>query len=190
VDDSHKHFEDALRAGAYESAWRYCCRLTSTYEDAQDLLQESVGIALGQFSRLRDRARFKPWLLAIVRSRFLRLRDRARFKPWLLAIVRSRFLMQLRSRKLTVPLEEELVGQIEGESDPESEALLALLRALPASQREVLELFYLHDLSLRELGSVLGVPAIAARHRLHRAREALRRAAIGKKVIPMDVTEV
>ena len=42
VDDSGQQFEDALRGGPYEAAWRYCCRLTSTYEDAQDLLQDAL----------------------------------------------------------------------------------------------------------------------------------------------------
>jgi RNA polymerase sigma factor (sigma-70 family) len=160
VDDSHKQFEDWLRAGAYDSAWRYCCRLTSSYEDAQDLLQESVGIAFRKHARLRDASRFRSWLLAIVRSRFL---------------------MQLRSRRLTVPLEEELLGQVETLSEG-AEELLAHMRQLPVAQREVLELFYFEGLSLEELGRVLAVPEIAARHRLHRAREALRRSVQGQPV--------
>jgi RNA polymerase sigma-70 factor, ECF subfamily len=153
VDDSDQRFEDALRAGAYQAAWRYCCRLTTSYEDAQDLLQDSVGHAYRRFGALRDAGRFKAWLLAIVRSRFL---------------------SQLRSRKLTVPLEEELLGQIETGEGGDDE-VLAHLRLLPPAQREALELFYIEGLSLAELGSVLGIPAVAARHRLHRAREALRR---------------
>jgi DNA-directed RNA polymerase specialized sigma24 family protein len=39
----------------------------------------------------------------------------------------------------------------------------------------LLILFYIEGLSLAELGRVLNLPAIAVRHRLHRAREALRR---------------
>jgi DNA-directed RNA polymerase specialized sigma24 family protein len=71
VDDSRQRFEDALRTGAYDNAWRYCCRLTASYEDAQDLLQDSLGHAVAQYARLRSRDSFRAWLLAIVRTRFV-----------------------------------------------------------------------------------------------------------------------
>jgi RNA polymerase sigma-70 factor (ECF subfamily) len=147
-------FESALRAGAYGAAWRYCCRLAGSIDAAQDLLQDSLAQALRQFATLRDRSAFRPWLLAIIRRQFLQ---------------------QLRARRLAAPLEAELPGQVEAEPDADSELVAWGLRRLPAAQRELLELFYIEGLSLAELGQVLHVPAVAARHRLHRAREALRR---------------
>lgn len=148
-------FETALRDGAYAVAWRYCCRLTASADDAQELLQDSIAHALPRFAQLRERDAFRGWLLAIVRTRHL---------------------MALRARRYCVPLEAELAAQLEAEPNPDTEAVLHALRSLPAPQRELLELFYIGDLSLTELSRVLGVPAAAAKHRLHRAREALRRA--------------
>lgn len=153
-DNSHSAFEVALRAGAYESAWRYCCRLTATSDDARDLLHDSLAHALRMYPRLRKGSSLRGWLLAIVRTQFL---------------------SGLRSKRLTVPLEDELLGQLEAPPDAEHELVLACLRGMPAAQRELLELFYIEDLSLAELGTVLGIPAVAARHRLHRARESLRK---------------
>jgi RNA polymerase sigma factor (sigma-70 family) len=150
-----REFLAALESGAHAAAWRYCCRLTATAEDAADLLQDSLAHALPRYRALRNRDSFRSWLLAIVRTQYLGA---------------------LRRRKLTVPLEEELAGQIEVEPDPDAELVVAALRRLPQPQRELLELFYLEGLSLAELGRVLGVPAVAARHRLHRARLALRQA--------------
>jgi len=146
-------FEAALRDGAYESAWRYCCRLCRSYEDAQDLLQESLAHALSRFGVLRERESFRAWLLAIVRTQFLRA---------------------LRRQHGSLPLTGEELEQL-STLEPDGELVLAALRLLPAAQHELLTLFYIEGLSLAELGTVLGVPVIAARHRLHRAREALRR---------------
>lgn len=160
-----RDFEQALRAGAYSAAWRYACRLTASADDARELLQDSLAHAL---------------------TRFAQLRDPAAFKAWLLAIMRTRFLTALRARRPVVPLEGDLAGKLTVEQDthPLGELVLGCLRALPAAQREVLELFYLEDLSLAELGRVLGVPAVAVRHRLHRAREALRRAVARAQTTP------
>jgi RNA polymerase sigma factor (sigma-70 family) len=52
-------------------------------------------------------------------------------------------------------------------------ALYGELRLLPAGERAVLELVALDDLSVGEAGRVLGIGAVAARVRLHRARRRL-----------------
>ncbi|HLY49831.1 MAG TPA: sigma-70 family RNA polymerase sigma factor [Solirubrobacteraceae bacterium] len=54
--------------------------------------------------------------------------------------------------------------------------LLDALEALPAGEREVFELVAVDELTPREAASVLGISAVAARVRLHRARAAMRNA--------------
>jgi RNA polymerase sigma-70 factor (ECF subfamily) len=153
VETSSQRFETALRAGAYAAAWRYCCRLCSSYEAAQDLLQDSLAHALQRFDTLREQDSFRAWLLAVVRTQFL---------------------SALRRQRLSLPLSGEELERLSTPA-PEDELVLAGLRLLPAAQRELLALFYIEGLSLAELGRVLGLPTVAVRHRLHRAREALRR---------------
>lgn len=59
-------------------------------------------------------------------------------------------------------------------TEPRSAALDALLR-LPIEQQEVLSAHYLEGLSLEEVGLMLAISATAAKSRLARARDALRR---------------
>ena len=102
-----------------------------------------------------------------------------RFCSWLLSIIRSRFIDRGR-RADARPKPEELPPQLPQQDgkpdDPESELILAGLAKLPPEQKELLSLFYLDGLNLRETGEVLGIPDKAVRQRLYRARMALRRA--------------
>lgn len=54
-------------------------------------------------------------------------------------------------------------------------ALVLCLRELPVATKEMLELFYWHDMTSKELGDVLGIPQTTVRVRLFNARAALRR---------------
>ena len=59
-------------------------------------------------------------------------------------------------------------------AEPRSAALTALLR-LPIDQQEVLSAHYLEGLSLDEVALMLSISPAAAKSRLARARDALRR---------------
>jgi DNA-directed RNA polymerase specialized sigma24 family protein len=45
-------FEYVLTPATIDVAWRYCCRLCKTREDAEDLLQEALAHALVRFRQL------------------------------------------------------------------------------------------------------------------------------------------
>ena len=62
-----------------------------------------------------------------------------------------------------------------------AEELHAALGALPVSQREVLALFYLEELSLNELADVLSVPVGTVKSRLFHARRMLRDRLVAEK---------
>jgi RNA polymerase sigma factor (sigma-70 family) len=49
-----------------------------------------------------------------------------------------------------------------------------LLQQLDSSERETAELYYVNDLSVREVSLVLGVPEGTIKSRLHRARNTLK----------------
>ncbi len=150
---NQQRFETLLTSEVYQAAWRYCLRLRRGREDAEDLLQESLVRAFTRLSQLRDEGRFKSWLLSIVRRRFLDRYRRERSRPPVLS---------------------------EPEPQPASEDPLAAhiaetLTRLPAPQRELISLFYIDGLSLKETGQVLGIRPQVVRQRLYRARRALRR---------------
>ena len=146
-------FEALLTAETYRAAWRYALRLSATREDAEDLLQETLVQAHSKLGSLHDTAKFKGWLLSILRRRFLsKLRhDHAR------------------------PRAGELPLQLQGaQLDPLAADLAAALASLPEPQRELLSLYYIDGLSLKEVGQVLKLKPGAVGQRLFRARQALR----------------
>ena len=109
-----------------------------------------------------------------------RLRAPERLIPWMFSIARISVLDRLRSRyteSVEVPLGEEVPAE---ESDPvleigESELLHDAVETLPLSEKEVLALFYLRELSLSEVAAVLEIPVGTVKSRLHRARTLLRK---------------
>lgn len=147
-------FESLVTDHTYEVAWRACRRLADCREDAEDLLQESLVHAF---------------------TRLYQLRDRSRFRGWLLAIVRTRHLARLRRDKSRPQATRELPQLAAGGENPLDETIAAALARLPQPQRELLSLFYLDGLSLSETGQALGIRPQIVRQRLYRARRALRR---------------
>jgi RNA polymerase sigma-70 factor (ECF subfamily) len=69
------------------------------------------------------------------------------------------------------------------ELTPEGHAVLSdtqrsirkAMDALPSKYKSVVILKYLHDMSLQEIGDVLGMPVTTVKTRVHRGREFLRR---------------
>ncbi|NGO72398.1 RNA polymerase sigma factor [Streptomyces sp. SB3404] len=76
-------------------------------------------------------------------------------------------------------LDEDDISRLEDKLDAERAArrALAALDGLPESERAVLELVVVDQLTVAEAATALGIRQIAARVRLHRARKALRSAA-------------
>lgn len=129
--------------------------------DAQDAAQDAFVTALQRLDECRRPDQFGAWLLAIVRNR---ARDRRRWRT-----VRD-----------TLPLD--TASEAAGTADPHRDAerselrtdLLAALKTLPETQREVVLLFDLEGWSHREIATRLGITEGSARVQLHNARRALR----------------
>jgi RNA polymerase sigma-70 factor (ECF subfamily) len=106
-----------------------------------------------------------------------RLRDPARFPPWLFTIARRTVVNHLRDayadRRTSLPradaTEDDALGGVLTTLEIE-----AGLDALPPLEREVLILFHLQDLPLAACAEVLDVPAGTVKSRLNRARRMLR----------------
>lgn len=156
-------FEHVLTPAIMDLAWRYSCRLCKTREDAEDLLQEALAHALSRFSQLRDLARFKSWLMSIVRTQFLMQHRRN---------TAEKFTVSDREQDIGSSLADLAVGP---NADPLADIAAVSLSQLPDEQREILSLFYLDDLNLHEAAEVLGISTGAVRSRLYRARGAMRR---------------
>jgi RNA polymerase sigma-70 factor (ECF subfamily) len=106
------------------------------------------------------------------------LQQPQRFAAWLFTIARRSVMDHLREKyREADPLDGD---PAEGAGADEVAAVLDRaqvaegLAGLPVCEREVLILFYLHDLALEECAQVLAVPAGTVKSRLFRARRLLR----------------
>ncbi|MER7505289.1 sigma-70 family RNA polymerase sigma factor [Nonomuraea pusilla] len=114
--------------------------------------------------------------LAVVRG-LPRLREPGRFAPWLFTIARRSVTDRLRG-EYARPKEaweaEEGVTEDAVEAMVDRAALVSVLSALPAPEREILVLFYLEDLPVEECAHICRIPAGTVKSRLNRARRLLR----------------
>jgi RNA polymerase sigma-70 factor (ECF subfamily) len=130
--------------------------LVGDREDAEDVAQESLVQAFRGLGKLRQPERFRPWLYGILRRLSLKHLSR-------------------RPGAEVVSHEQAVNAQVT--ADPGNgcdTALLADLRRLPTTYREVLAARYLQGLSYREIAQALGITEGNIRIRCLRARQALR----------------
>jgi RNA polymerase sigma factor (sigma-70 family) len=135
------------------------------HAETEDLVQE-VLLAVHSGRSTYDPARpFVPWLLAIVRNRLV---DGAR--------------RYARTTRREVSIDEDGVTlddfatNIQDADVGDASALREAVEALPAGQREAIELLKLKELSLKEAAEVSGTSVGALKVATHRAMLALRRA--------------
>jgi RNA polymerase sigma factor (sigma-70 family) len=135
-------------------------------EDVEDLVQDIL-LSLHAVRATYDPARpFMPWLLAILRHR---LADGAR------RYARS---AAREVHAADVTFSDPTTNPVQDTSD-QVEALQEAVRALPAGQRQAIELVKLGELSLKEAAAASGTSVGALKVATHRAIAALRRALKG-----------
>jgi RNA polymerase sigma-70 factor (ECF subfamily) len=114
------------------------------------------------------------------------------FMPWLLAIVRHRLADRARRHARTAAREVHLddvtwpgpATNSPASASDDLEALQHAVHALPAGQRQAIELLKLRELSLKEAAGASGASIGALKVATHRAMAALRRALTGEKRRP------
>lgn len=125
----------------------------STYADAEDVIQDACVAAYRAKDGLRDENLFRGWLLQIGRNR-----------------VRDYYRARGRRREDSADvLPERAVGNMRGRADVD-----AALMKLSERDREVLRLYYMEEMGLRDVAGRLNVPEGTVKSRLHSARERFR----------------
>lgn len=138
---------------AKTSLYRLALSITENAGDAEEAVGEAVCKAYERGGQLREREKFQPWLLKIVRNEAYAL---------------------CRRRRRTVPLD--LLTEEPAAPAPEmDDTLWRAVQRLRPDQREAVVLFYYEDMTTEEIARVVGAAPGAVRTRLSRAREALRR---------------
>lgn len=124
-------------------------------EDAEDVAQEAFAKAYRSFHQLRDRERFRAWLVRMT---------------WRLAIDRQR------SDRRRAARERDLAPVLASDPAPEERAaqLWQAIDALPEKLRIVVVLAGIEGHDLRAVGALLKVPEGTVKSRLFLARQRLR----------------
>lgn len=134
-------------AAWWPRVYRMALALTGRVPDAEDLAQETMMSGLAAAARFRGDCSESTWLYAILYRKHL---SRLRRPP-------------LRPRP------------VEPARDLEVEDALALLADLPPEQKITAALFYVDDLSVKEISRALGVTGATVKWRLFRVRRTLKR---------------
>jgi RNA polymerase sigma-70 factor (ECF subfamily) len=141
-------------------AFRVAFGVLRRAEDAEEVAQEALLKAQRRFGSLRDRERFRGW---VVRLTFRMALDRQRSD-------RRRLLRDAKALALSAsgePLDEAL------ERRELRRQVHAAVEALPARLRMVVLLAAIGEQDLSEVAGLLGVPVGTVKSRLHRARALL-----------------
>ncbi|PJC37146.1 hypothetical protein CO046_02015 [Candidatus Peregrinibacteria bacterium CG_4_9_14_0_2_um_filter_53_11] len=105
------------------------------------------------------------------------------FKTWIFTIAHNHLINYVQSRKLTVPLNEDIKTPAnekgatfaeQTDHDMQMEQVMQLVSDLPETQRELLTMRYVNDLSNSEIAAILGKDEGAVRTALSRAVGQLR----------------
>jgi RNA polymerase sigma-70 factor (ECF subfamily) len=106
---------------------------------------------------------------------------RSSVATWLLAIARHKALSALR-RRVDVELDDQALIELpDGADDPETalqskdraEQMRRALTVLSGDHRQVIDLVYYHDRTVKEVGEVLGIPEATVKTRMFYARRRL-----------------
>ena len=109
-----------------------------------------------------------------ISQRINRLHDPAVFTSWLYRAVRweVRDYQKHATQRLTEPLVQQHEPKVSN-TEPADNALASAIASLPAEMRDVVQLYYLHELAQQQIALVLDIPEGTVKSRLHRARSLL-----------------
>ena len=135
-------------------AWRFC----RDRDRAEDMAQEALVRAFKQLRLYRGDAPFGAWLLTLAANCY---RSRLRRNP-----------------PPTIALEDAPPPAVEADdicAMERAQAVRDAVTVLPPRYRDVVALFYFHEMDIAEAARSLGLPEGTVKARLHRAKDLLRR---------------
>ena len=157
----------------YKSAIRMC----GNSNDAQDLIQETLYIALKSFHQLIDQAKSKSWMFSILRNLFLK---------------------DIQKTKKRAEIEfDSVCDKLSDRQHPEGDFLRAEFRSniqvvidtLDERLRVVLVKFYFDGLSYKEISELLNIPIGTVMSRIARAKVYLKREILRSESFNLEVSK-
>src|SRR5262245_30592916 len=159
-----REFEARL-ADSSRLAFRVAFSVLRQREDAEDVAQEAFAKAYRSFNQLRDRTRFRAWLVRMT---------------WRMALDRQRGNRRrsVREVPVAVPVEATLRGRLDAADlvaeRERAEHLWSAIEALPEKLRLVVVLAGIEGHDMHEVSALLDVPEGTVKSRLFLARKKLK----------------
>ena len=142
----------------YAPVYRFALVLAESETEAADLTQETFLILCRQYEQVREPDKVRSWLFTTLRRLFFRTLRRRQIHPEV---------------ELKAEYQEPAVDPT-GPRAVDAGSILSAASELEEDHRIVLELFYIADLSYKEISSTLKIPIGTVMSRLARAKERLR----------------
>lgn len=158
--DLEREFEARI-AECSTLSFRVAYSVLRNREDAEEVAQEAFARAYRNFSKLRDRGRFRAWLVRIT---------------WRLAIDKQRAAKRRSLREQIHVETSEKTACVESTTSHElAKQVWRAIDVLPEKLRSVTILAGIEEYNTREVAELLGLPEGTVKSRLHEARQRLRK---------------
>jgi RNA polymerase sigma-70 factor (ECF subfamily) len=165
-----EHEFEARLGDSSTLAFRVAFSVLRHREDAEDVTQEAFAKAYRRFGQLRDRERFRAWIVRIT---------------WRMALDRQRSIRRRLAREVLsadgLAVEAGLESRLQAPSAADTvaareraEQLWAAIEALPEKLRLVVVLAGIEGHDMKEVGALLDVPEGTVKSRLFLARKQLK----------------
>ncbi len=143
----------------YQPAYRFAFSLCGNHNDACDLAQQAFFLAQTKGHQLRDRSKAKQWLFTILHREFLGMRRHATAHPQT-------------SMEFSEPELPHIT--VDNAASIDAKTALAVLQTFDTNFKAPLVLFYLEQLSYKEIAESLEIPIGTVMSRLARGKAMLR----------------
>ena len=154
----------------------YVYRMVGNYESALDLTQEIFIKVYGSLRKYRSEFKFSTWIYKIAHNAavdHLR-RSSTREQSLINGSETDNFELPIESDRLS--------PEQESERKERRVEIESVVRALPASYRELIILRHSQDLTYEEIVEVTGLPLGTVKNRLFRAREMMRQQFVNRGI--------
>ncbi|MFN0125308.1 MAG: RNA polymerase sigma factor [Verrucomicrobiales bacterium] len=158
--EAYGRWVEATIVEHYPQLYRFALSLSGKEADAADLTQQTAVILATKGREIRDTSQVKAWLYTTLHREFLHQRRRGQ-------------RLDLHEPGAAI-LDGAAAQPARQEGDFDARAAVAALRKIGEPHQTVLALYYLEDLSYREIAGVLDVPVGTVMSRLSRAKDVLR----------------
>jgi RNA polymerase sigma-70 factor, ECF subfamily len=180
MDGERKKQFEILIKECLKVMYRVALRLTKNDKDAEDLVSEAIVLAWKNFAHLKDKQKFKPWILKILTNTYISSYRHKRSHP-----------DPIRLESNSADEENENFSLFEAlaspfllwQTNPEKmfinsllkEDIIKALESLPDQYRIVVTLCELESQSYQEAAEILNLPIGTVRSRLFRGRSILQK---------------